>query len=122
MKKVEISKHKKLHVRTGDKVMVIAGNEKGKSGVIAKIDRESQRVIIEGLNLATKSVKPSNENPEGGFIKKEAGIHISNVMLIDPKTGKATRIGRKKEKDAKSGEMKLVRYAKKSGEIIKIGN
>lgn len=118
MKKVEISKHKKFHVRAGDKVMVIAGNEKGKSGVVSKINRESQRVIIEGLNMVTKAVKPSNENPEGGFINKEAGIHISNVMLMDPKTGKATKVGRKL--DEKSG--KLVRYAKKSGEIIKTGN
>lgn len=118
MKKVEISKHKKLHIRTGDKVMVIAGNEKGKSGIVTKISRETQRVIIEGLNLVTKAVKPSNDSPEGGFIKKEAGIHISNVMMIDPKTGKTTKVGRKL--DEKTG--KLVRYAKKSGEIIKTSN
>ena len=118
MKKVEIPQHKKLHIRTGDKVMVIAGNEKGKSGIVTKISREKQRAIIEGLNLVTKAVKPSNENPEGGFISKEAGIHISNLMLIDPKTGKPTRIGRKEVKDAKTGKTKLVRYAKKSGEII----
>jgi large subunit ribosomal protein L24 len=114
MKKVQIPQHKKLHIRTGDKVTVIAGNEKGKSGIVTKINREKQRATIEGLNLVTKAVKPSNENPEGGFIRKEAGIHISNLMLVDPKTGKPTRIGRKI--DAKTG--KLVRYAKKSGEII----
>ncbi len=118
MKKVEVIKHKKLHIRTGDKVMIIAGNEKGKSGIVTKIVREKERAIIEGLNMVTKAVKPSNENPEGGFIKKEAGIHISNLMLIDPKTGQPTRIGRKL--DEKTG--KLVRYAKKSGEIIKTGN
>jgi large subunit ribosomal protein L24 len=119
MKNVEIPKHKKLHIRTGDKVMVIAGNEKGKTGIVTKVIREKQRVIVEGLNIVTKAVKPSNENPEGGFIQKEAGLHISNVMMLDPKTGKPTRIGRRKEKDAKTGELKLVRYAKKSGEVIK---
>jgi large subunit ribosomal protein L24 len=119
MRKVEISKHKKLHVRKGDKVMIIAGNEKGKTGVITKVLREKQRVIVEGLNIVKKAVKPSNENPEGGFVQKEAGIHISNVMLIDPKTGKPTKVGRKEEKDAKTGKSKLVRYAKKSGEVIK---
>jgi large subunit ribosomal protein L24 len=118
MKKVEVIKHKKLHIRTGDKVMVMAGNEKGKSGIVTKIVREKSRAIIEGLNMVTKAVKPSNENPEGGFINKEAGIHISNLMLIDPKTGQPTRIGRKL--DVKTG--KMVRYAKKSGEIIKTGN
>ncbi|SFF36853.1 50S ribosomal protein L24 [Thermoflexibacter ruber] len=119
MKKLEIPKHKKLHVRTGDKVIVIAGNEKGRTGIVTKILRDKQRVIVEGLNIAKKAVKPSNDNPEGGFIEKELGIHISNVMLVDPKTGKPTRIGRKEEKDAKTGKVKLVRYAKKSGEIIK---
>ncbi len=108
------AKRTKLHVRRGDRVMVIAGDEKGKSGVITQMLIEKERAIIEGLNLVKKAVKPSNKNPEGGFIQKEAGIHISNLMVIDPKSGKATRIGRRLNDAGK-----LERYAKKSGETIK---
>jgi large subunit ribosomal protein L24 len=104
----------KFHVRRGDRVMVIAGNEKGKTGVIKRMIVEKERAIIEGLALVKKAVKPSNANPEGGFIQKEAGIHISNLMLIDPKTGTPSRIGRRR-----NAEGKLERYAKKSGETIK---
>lgn len=114
-KKKEVFKqHKKLHVKSGDKVVVISGDEKGKTGVITTVFKEKQRVIVEGLNLATKAVKPSQSQPEGGFIQKELSIHISNVALVDPKTNQPTRIGRRLNE--KTG--KLERYAKKSNTTI----
>ena len=102
-----------MHVRSGDTVKVIAGDDKGKSGKILSVDLEKRRAIVEGLNLVTKHVKPSASSPQGGIQKKEAPIHISNLMLVDPKTGEATRIGRKKNENGK-----LVRYSKKTGEVI----
>lgn len=113
MKKQE-TKRRKLHIRTGDQVFVIAGNEKGKKGRVVSIIAEKERAIVEGLNLVTKHVKPSANRPEGGVVRIEAGIHISNLMNVDPKTGEATRIGRRK--NAKTG--KSERYSKKSGEVI----
>lgn len=104
--------HKKLHLKKGDSVMVVAGESKGSTGEITKIDREKQRVYIRDVNLITKHVKPNSENPDGGIIKTEGGIHISNVMLVDPKSGQPTRIGRKNENG------KSVRVSKKSGEVI----
>jgi len=110
-----VKKHNvKFRVKTGDKVRVISGNEKGKEGIIVKVDKEKQRVFIEGLNLVKKAVKPSQAKPEGGFIEKEASIHISNVMLIDPKTGEPTRVGRRR--NATTG--KLERYTKKSNTVV----
>jgi large subunit ribosomal protein L24 len=111
---MKAEKKTKFHVRRGDRVMVISGNEKGKSGVITRVIVEKERAIIEGLALVKKAVKPSNAHPEGGFIQKESGIHLSNLMLIDPKSGQPTRIGRRR-----NAEGKLERYAKKSGETIK---
>lgn len=114
-KKKEVFKLQKLHVKSGDKVMVIAGDEKGKTGNIVKVLKEKQRVIVEGLNLVKKAVKPDQQNNQpGGFIEKEASIHISNVMLIDPKTNQPSRIGRRRNE--KTG--KLERYAKKSNTAI----
>jgi len=113
-KKEVFKQHKKLHVKSGDKVAIIAGDEKGKTGTIVRVLREKNRVIVEGLNLVTKAVKPSQQNQEGGFIQKEASIHISNVMLIDPKTNQPSRIGRRLNE--KTG--KLERYAKKSNTAI----
>lgn len=102
-----------MHVRSGDTVKVIAGDDKGKTGKILSVDLEKRRAIVEGLNLVTKHVKPSASNPQGGIQKKEAPIHISNLMLVDPKTGEATRTGRKLNENGK-----LVRYSKKTGEVI----
>jgi large subunit ribosomal protein L24 len=102
----------KLHVKKGDKVMVIAGSEKGKSGVVSQVIIEKNRAIVEDVNLVTKHSKPSNNNP-GGISKIAAPIHLSNLMLIDPKSGTPSRIGRKIDAG------KSVRYSKKSGEIIK---
>jgi len=104
----------KLKIKKGDKVKVIAGNEKGNEGVISQVLVEKQKVIVEGLNVKTKHQKPSATNPQGGIEKIAAPIHISNVQLIDPKSGKTTKVGRKE--DAKG---KLQRVAKVSGEIIK---
>ena len=104
----------KLHIKKNDTVMVIAGEDKGKTGKVLKVLVDKNRAIVEGVNIVTKSAKPSAKNPQGGRIKMEAPIHISNLSLIDPKSGKPTRIGMKINEDGKK-----VRIAKKSGEEIK---
>ncbi|MDO4214497.1 MAG: 50S ribosomal protein L24 [Bacteroidales bacterium] len=104
----------KLHIKKGDTVCVNAGKNKGQTGKVLQVLVEEQRAIVEGLNMVAKSTKPSAKNPQGGIVKQEAPIHISNLNPVDPKTGKATRIGRKLNADGV-----LVRYAKKSGEEIK---
>lgn len=103
----------KLHIKKGDIVYVNTGVDKGKTGRVLKVLVEKQRAIVEGLNMVSKHAKPNAKNPQGGIEKKEAPIHISNLNVVDPKSGKATRIGRKLV------DGKLVRYAKKSGEEIK---
>lgn len=102
---------KKLHVKVGDTVKVIAGTSKGSEGSILSIDRKKNRVIVEGANMIKKHVKPSASNPQGGIVESAAGIHISNVMLVV--NGKTTRTGRKDDNG------KLVRYSKQTGEVIK---
>lgn len=109
-------KMKKLHVRKGDTVKVIAGNSKGKTGVVLEVIPAKDRAVVEGVNIVTKHVKPSATNPEGGINKSEAAIHISNLMLIDPAKGEPTRTGRKLDENGK-----LQRYSKKTGEIVKNG-
>ena len=104
----------KLHIKKGDQVQVIAGDSKGQQGKVLKVDVEKQRAIVEGVNICKKATKPNAQNPQGGIVEKEAGIHISNLQVLDPKSGKPTRIGRKE-----NDKGKLVRYAKKSGEEIK---
>lgn len=104
----------KLHIKKGDTVYVNAGEDKGKTGRVLEVVIEKQRAIVEGVNVVSKSTKPNAKNPQGGIVKKEASIHISNLNHIDPKSGKATRIGRKR-----NDEGKLVRISKKSGEEIK---
>lgn len=103
----------KLHIKKDDTVIVLAGSAKGKSGKVLKVLVKENRAIVEGLNLVSKSTKPSAKNPQGGIVKQEAPIHISNLCLIDPKTGKPTRIAIKRE------GKKVIRIAKKSGEEIK---
>jgi large subunit ribosomal protein L24 len=105
---------KKLHIKKGDTVVVISGNSKGQSGKVLEVVREDERAIVEGVNLVSKHTKPNAKSPQGGIIKQEATIHVSNLMLKDPKSGKPTRIGRRLDKNGK-----LVRYSKKSGEEIK---
>ncbi|MDE7378570.1 MAG: 50S ribosomal protein L24 [Paraprevotella sp.] len=104
----------KLHIKKGDTVYVNAGENKGQTGKVLKVLVEKQRAIVEGVNMVSKSQKPNAKNPQGGIVKQEAPVHISNLNVVDPKTGKPTRIGRKLNADGK-----LVRYAKKSGEEIK---
>mgnify|MGYP002862576874 CR=1 FL=1 len=103
----------KLHIRKDDTVIVLAGKDKGKKGKVLKVLVEDQRAIVEGVNMVSKSQKPSAQNPQGGIVKKEAPIHISNLSLIDPKSGKATRVSIKHE------GKNVIRIAKKSGEEIK---
>ena len=104
----------KLHIKKGDTVVVIAGDNKGQQGKVLKVETSKQRAIVEGVNLGKKATKPNAQNPQGGIVEQEAAIHISNLQLLDPKSGKATRVGRNA-----NAEGKLVRYAKKSGEEIK---
>ncbi|MDO4210445.1 MAG: 50S ribosomal protein L24 [Bacteroidales bacterium] len=102
----------KLHIKKGDNVMVLAGKDKGKTGTVTRVLVDKQRAVVEGVNIIKKSQKPSAQNPQGGIVEVEAPIHISNLNVVDPKTGKATRVGRKVV------DGKIVRYAKKSGEEI----
>ena len=106
--------NKKLHIKKGDTVLVNAGDYKGQQGRVLEVLVEKNRALVEGVNMVSKHTKPNAKAPQGGIIKKEAPIQISNLNLIDPKSGKATRIGRKKGADGKT-----VRYSKKSGEEIK---
>ena len=104
----------KLHIKKSDEVIVLAGEDKGRKGKVLKVLVERERAFVEGINMVSKSTKPSAKNPQGGIVKQEAPIHVSNLSLIDPKSGKATRIAIKKTDDGKK-----VRIAKKSGEVIK---
>ena len=103
----------KFHIKRDDQVIVLAGSDKGKSGKVLKVLVDKGRVLVDGINLVSKSTKPSAANPQGGIVKKEAPIHISNVSLIDPVTERPTRI--KIKRDGKT----ITRIAKKSGEVIK---
>ena len=102
----------KIHIKKGDTVYVLAGEDKGKTGRVLAVLRDKNRAIVEGVNIVTKATKPSAQYPQGGLIKKEAPIHISNINLVDPKTGKPTRIAIKRE------DGKVVRIAKKSNQVI----
>ena len=104
----------KFQIKKNDTVIVVADEDKRTTGKVLKVLVDKNRAIVEGVNIMTKSAKPSAKNPQGGIIKVEAPIHISNLNLIDPKSGKATRIGMKFNEDGKK-----VRIAKKSGEEIK---
>jgi large subunit ribosomal protein L24 len=110
----KVNKPAKLKIRKGDLVKVIAGDSKGQQGKVQEVLVSKNRVVVEGVNLVSKHTKPSAAAPNGGIIKKEAALHISNVQLVDPKSGKTTRVGRKLNADGK-----LVRVAKVSGEEIK---
>jgi large subunit ribosomal protein L24 len=104
----------KLHIKKGDTVYVNAGEDKGKTGKVLKVIVKKGRAIVEGVNLVSKHTKPNAKNPQGGIVKQEASINISNLNPVDPKTNKPTRVGRKLNEEGK-----MVRYAKKSGEEIK---
>ena len=102
----------KLKIKTGDIVRVIAGDHKGAEGKVISVDRENNKAIVEGVNMVSKHTKPSAKSPQGGIVKKEAPIHISNLSLIDPKSKKATKVGVKVEGDKK------VRFSKKSNQVL----
>jgi len=102
----------KLKIKSGDVVRVIAGDHKGTEGKVLKVDREKNKAIVEGANMVSKHTKPSAKNPQGGIVKKEAPIHISNLSLIDPKSKEATKIGTRVEGDKK------VRFSKKSNQVL----
>lgn len=103
----------KLHIKKGDMVYVLSGEDRGATGRVLEVQPSKQRAIVEGANIVTKATKPSAQHPQGGLVKKEAPIHISNLSLIDPKSGKPTRISIKRE------DGKVIRIAKKSGQEIK---
>lgn len=105
---------RKFHIKKGDTVVVNAGEDKGKQGKVLEVIREKERAIVEGINMVSKHTKPNAANPQGGIVKTEAAIHMSNLNVVDPSTGKGTRVGRRL-----NDENKLVRYSKKSGEEIK---
>jgi large subunit ribosomal protein L24 len=104
---------KKLHIKKGDIVYVNAGDDKGKRGRVLEVNRDKMTAIVEGVNIVSRHTKPSAKHPQGGIIKMEAPIHISNLQVIDPATNEPTRIGRKLNENNK-----LVRYAKKSGTVL----
>ena len=103
---------KKLKIKSGDIVRVIAGDHKGAEGKVVKVDREKNKAIVEGVNMVSKHTKPSAKSPQGGIVKKEAPIQISNIALIDPKTKETTRTGVRVEGDKK------VRFSKKSNQVL----
>jgi large subunit ribosomal protein L24 len=104
----------KLHIKKGDTVFVNSGNDKGKQGKVLAVNKTKMRAVVEGLNMVSKHTKPNAKTPQGGIIKQEASIHISNLQVVDPVKGGPTKIGRRL-----NDKGKLVRYAKKSGEEIK---
>lgn len=105
---------RKYHIKKGDLVYVTAGESKGQQGKVLEVITKDERAIVEGVNMVSRHTKPNSKNTQGGIIKKEAPIHVSNLMLVDPSSGKPTRIGRRLD-----DKNKLVRYSKKSGEEIK---
>ncbi len=105
---------KKIHIKKGDQVIVNSGEYKGQKGRVLTINREKNRAIVEGVNMVSKHTKPNATSPQGGITRQEAPVHISNLNLVDPSTGEASRAGRRL-----NDKNKLVRYAKKSGEEIK---
>jgi large subunit ribosomal protein L24 len=105
---------KKINIKKGDTVMVITGESKGQKGRVLEVDRDKERVLVESVNMVSKHTKPNAKAPQGGIVKKEAPVHVSNLMLLDPASGKPTRVGKKL-----NAKNKLVRYSKKSGEEIK---
>lgn len=107
-----------MKIRKNDTVMVIAGNDKGKTGKVLKVFPKTSRIIIEGINLRKRHMKPNRKSPQGGILEKEAPIHWSNVMILDPKSNEPTRIGARIILDDKTGKKKIARVSKVSGEMI----
>lgn len=107
-----------MKIRKNDSVVVISGNNKGKTGKVLKVFVDKNRVIVEGVNIRKRHTKPTQKNPQGGITEKEAPINVSNIMFFDPKKGKGTRIGAKQIIDEKTGKKKSVRVSKSSGEML----
>ncbi len=112
----KFNKQNKLHVKKGDEVKILTGKDLGKTGRVLMVLPEKERVLVEGINMKTHHDKPTQDNPQGGRLKREGAIHVSNVMVIDPTTNEASRIGRKRIEE--NGRGRWVRYAKTSGEIL----
>ena len=107
-----------MKIRKNDNVIIITGNNKGKTGKVLKVFPKLNRVIVEGVNLRKRHTKPTQKNPQGGITEKEAPINVSNVMILDPKTNEKTRVGAKLIIDEKTGKKKIVRISKSSGEML----
>jgi large subunit ribosomal protein L24 len=107
-----------MKIRKNDNVQVVAGNSKGKTGKVLKVFPNENKVIVEGINLRKRHTKPSQRNPQGGIIEREAPINVSNVMILDPKSNKPARIGKQAIIDDKTGKKKRVRISKSSGEML----
>jgi large subunit ribosomal protein L24 len=107
-----------MKIRKNDMVMIISGNDRGKTGKVLKVFPKKYRVIVEGINLRKRHTKPNQKNPQGGILEKEAPVHASNVMILDPKSNEPTRIGSRVILDEKTGKKKIARVAKISGEML----
>jgi len=107
-----------MKIRKNDMVMIISGNDRGKTGKVLKVFPKKYRVIVEGINLRKRHTKPNQKNPQGGILEKEASVHASNVMILDPKSNEPTRIGSRVILDEKTGKKKIARIAKVSGEML----
>jgi len=107
-----------MKIRKNDMVMVIAGNARGKSGKVLKVYPGQGRIIVEGVNIVKRHTRPNQKNPQGGILQREGTIHMSNVMLIDPKSNQATRVGTKEVKDDATGKKRRMRVAKATGEMF----
>lgn len=107
-----------MKIRKNDNVQVVAGNSKGKTGKVLKVFPNENKVIVEGINLMKRHTKPSQRNPQGGIIEREAPINVSNVMILDPKSNEPARIGKQVIIDDKTGKKKRVRISKSSGEML----
>ena len=107
-----------MKIRKNDMVMIISGNDRGKTGKVLKVFPKKYRLIVEGINLRKRHTKPNQKNPQGGILEKEASVHASNVMILDPKGNEPTRIGSRIILDEKTGKKKIARVAKVSGEML----
>lgn len=107
-----------MRIRKNDSVMVIAGNDKGKTGKVLKVFPKVSKIIVEGINVRKRHTKPNQRTPQGGILEKEAPVHVSNVMILDPKSGKPTRLGSQIVIDEKTGKKKIARKSVASGEMI----
>jgi large subunit ribosomal protein L24 len=107
-----------MKIRKNDTVMVVSGNARGKTGKVLKVYPDRERIIVEGVNIIKRHTRPNQKNPQGGIVQREETIHVSNVMLVDPKTSAVTRVGMKVVKDETTGKKRRMRVAKATGEMF----